>query len=156
LLCKASCFFGLVATAVISQPLNRFSTACNIKAPTNPASMPLVVATQLMITLSQHSSANANLPRSPLSQDSSSPSEYQLVSHLLPQLCFMHPGDKRLLTLSEQQPFNFADHRKHPLLVNLSASNLKHGPDRSVATGSSVFDNASSGILQISVISSQR
>jgi hypothetical protein len=33
---------------------NRFSTACIIKSPTNPASMPLVVATQLMIFNASH------------------------------------------------------------------------------------------------------
>ncbi len=53
--CKASCLCSCVATVIIVShsivlkglPFkpNRFSTACIIKSPTNPASMPLVVAT---------------------------------------------------------------------------------------------------------------
>jgi hypothetical protein len=64
----------------LSFDLKSFSTACIIMSSTNPASMPLVVATQLMITLSQQSSANDTLTRSLLSQGSSNPSEHQRVS----------------------------------------------------------------------------
>jgi hypothetical protein len=55
---------------------NLFSTACIIKSPTKAASMPLVVATQLIIPLSKQSSANDTRTFSPLSHDSSRPSEY--------------------------------------------------------------------------------
>jgi hypothetical protein len=71
----------LVSAAVQQLPLsNRFSTPYIIKSPISPASMPFVVATQLMISLSQQSSANATLTRSPLLHDGSNPSEHQRVS----------------------------------------------------------------------------
>jgi hypothetical protein len=78
-----------VAAAVVSEPFNGlgrlcvgpnlFSTACIIKSPTKAASMPLVVATQLMISLSQQSSANATRTFSPLAHDSSTAPEWALL-----------------------------------------------------------------------------
>lgn len=64
--------------AVLPAP-NRYSTACIIKSPTRPASMPLVVATQLMTSRSQQSRPKATRTFSPLSQASSNPSEHQRV-----------------------------------------------------------------------------
>jgi hypothetical protein len=62
---------GLVSLP--SEP-DQFSPSYIIKSPTKAASMPLVVATQLMIYLSQQSSANATRTISPLSLGSSRPS----------------------------------------------------------------------------------
>ena len=78
---KPTCFAKLLVSAAVYQlplsvshsnvlaglpfDLNRFSTACIIKSPTNLASMPLVVVSQLIISLSQQSSANTTLTRSP-------------------------------------------------------------------------------------------
>lgn len=81
LLCKGSLFNGGITRAIVREPFdgvcavlpaqNRYSTACIIKSPTRPASMPLVVVTQLMTSRSRQSRAKATRTFSPLSQASS-------------------------------------------------------------------------------------
>ncbi|HEX5487211.1 MAG TPA: hypothetical protein VFX23_14575, partial [Limnobacter sp.] len=82
LLCTDYRFNGGINCAALPAA-KRYSIACIIKSLPGPEAIPLVVATQLMTLRSLQSRAKATRTFSPLSQDSSKPSEQQriIVAH---------------------------------------------------------------------------